>query len=92
MKPYLPSFERKSHQMGLSEGLRVGMREGLREGLLKGIRIGLEQRFPAAAQELYGEISQVTDVDLLVSIQAALWNAASVDDIRKLINQTPINN
>jgi len=84
MKPYVPSFERKAHQMGLNEGMR--------EGLLQAIRIGLEQRFSANAQALYDEVSPITDVKILLSIQTALWKAASVDDVRRLISQSPINN
>jgi hypothetical protein len=74
--PYVTSAERF--------GREAGFEEGLREGLLAGIELGLNLRFGPTGLRLLSEIRQITDVDLLRSIQKAIVTAATPDELRQI--------
>jgi predicted transposase YdaD len=86
--PYISSIERLGREEGLHEGLakgrQEGRQEGIREGILEAISIGLTAKFGTTDQELVAEIGQVTDLDILRSIQRALITASTIDDVRQV--------
>ncbi len=53
--------------------------------MLASIEVGLQKRFGAEGLALLPQIAAIDDVARLLSIQSALFTAASVDDVRRLI-------
>lgn len=83
--PYVTSFERLARQ----EGREEGRQEGLREGLLEGIELALKLRFSAEELQDFAAIQQRADIESLRRIKQALETAATLDDIRRLLPESP---
>jgi len=77
--------EQAGRQAGRREGWLEGERAGERRGLLTGIEAGLQLRFGAEGLALMSQIAAIDDAERLSRIQAALFTAASVDEVRPLI-------
>ncbi len=87
--PYVTSVERVGREQGFREGEEKGRREGeekgRREELLESIAKGLNAKFGAQGLEFLRAVQQVHDVAKLRVLVDALWNGATLDDIRRLI-------
>lgn len=83
--PYITSVERMGFRRGREEGRQEGRQEGLREGLLQGLKSSLPVKFGPAGQQFWEELQAIADVDKLIAINAALPNAAALDDLRRLL-------
>ena len=90
--PHL-SREEIEHMLGVSElkqtrvyqeALQEGRQEGLIEGILEAIELGLELKFGQAGLQLMSEISQISDLAILKSIQAGLRQVQTLDELRTL--------
>lgn len=74
--PYVTSAER----IGREEGLK----EGLREGLIEGIEVALLLKFGPAGREIVPEVRQLSEVDLIRRVHAAIAEARTIDDVRRV--------
>jgi flagellar biosynthesis/type III secretory pathway protein FliH len=74
-------------EQGLEQGLRTGREEGRRQGLLDAIELDLDSRFGSDAQQLFAEIAEITDVDVLKAIFARTKQASSPDELRRIWRQ-----
>ena len=70
--PYVTTIERRAKQQGLIEGA------------LDAIEFGLELKFGQAGLQLMSEISQISDLAILKSIQAGLRQGKNLDELRTL--------
>ncbi len=75
--PYVTSVERL--------GFERGEAKGRRETLLETIATGLKARFKEEGAGFMATVQQVQDIDLLRDLYEALWTAATLDDLRRLI-------
>jgi flagellar biosynthesis/type III secretory pathway protein FliH len=78
--PYITSVERRGIQKGQAQGETIG----LRKGLLKGIELGLELKFGADGLRLLPEIQQVTNLAVIEAVHAAIKDAQTPDEIRRV--------
>lgn len=77
--PYITSIERLAKQ--------EGRQEGLREGLLSGIELALKLKFGEdKLTNLFSEISEIEEVELLRSIQAQIVQAQTLEELRNIYN------
>lgn len=74
--PYVTSIERMAKE--------EGRQEGLREGILESIELGLSQKFEEDGLQLLPEISKISDLEVLKAVQASLWQAKTLDELRPI--------
>ncbi|WP_337907159.1 hypothetical protein [Iningainema tapete] len=58
---------------------------GERRGILSGIELGLELKFGSEGLQLMPEISQISDLERLTTIQQAIRTVNTLDELRQLI-------
>ncbi len=74
--PYITSVERR--------GIEKGKKEGATGGLLKGIETSLEIKFGAEGLEIFPEISQIQDVDVLEAILTGIKTKNTLEELRQI--------
>ena len=79
--PYVTSFER----IALEKGRREGEEKGRREALLESLATGLESKFGPEGLEFLATVQGVRDIEVLRSLQEAIWKGATLDELRRLI-------
>jgi predicted transposase YdaD len=73
------------YQQILREGEARGRQEGQREEMLSGIELGLEIKFGTEGLQLMPEISQISDLNRLKTIQRGILTSNSLEEFRQLI-------
>ena len=81
--PYVTSVERLALERGEEKGRQEGEEKGRREMLLETIATGLTARFKEEGSEFLATLQQVRDIEVLRTIQKAIWTAESLDDVRR---------
>ncbi len=83
--PFITTAERigieKGIQQGIQQGFQIGLREGEREGLLMAIELGLTIKFPDEGLQVYSDIEQIEDVDVLQAVVEALMAYDDLDSV-----------
>ena len=74
--PYVTTVERNAKERGRQEGLL--------EGALNAIELGLRLKFGQDGLQLLPEIAQISDLDLLQSIQSGLLEGKPLDELRAI--------
>jgi hypothetical protein len=77
-------YEEEEKMPYIDSATRWGMEQGLREGLLAGIEPLLRIKFPVDASRLMAEIRQITAVEKLREIPAAVETAVTADELRRV--------
>jgi len=72
------------YQEILNKGRIEGRVEGQVEELHSGIELGLELKFGSEGLQLMPSISQISDVDILKSIQQGIRTKNTIDELRRI--------
>lgn len=70
---------------GEARGRQEGQQEGRREEMLSGIELGLEIKFGTQGLQLMPEISQISDLNRLKTIQRGILTSNTLEELRQLI-------
>ncbi|MBD0265987.1 MAG: Rpn family recombination-promoting nuclease/putative transposase [Tolypothrix sp. Co-bin9] len=73
------------YQQILREGEARGRQEGQREEMLSGIELGLEIKFGTEGLQLMPEISKISDLNRLKTIQRGILTSNTLEELRQLI-------
>ena len=79
--PFITTAERIGIEKGIQQGIQIGLREGEREGLLMAIELGLTIKFPDEVLQVYSDIEQIEDVDVLRAVVKALMAYDDLDSV-----------
>ena len=78
--PYVTSAE----QIGFEKGFKEGFKEGQIIGFIKSISIALEIKFGAEGLEIFPEISQIQDLDVLRAVVTGIKTKNTLQELRKI--------
>jgi hypothetical protein len=82
--PHVGGVERLIREEGRAEGKA----EGVREGLLEAIGLALEVRFAKEALQVLPRVREITDLDRLRGLKAALTSVAGVAEFESLLGRS----
>jgi predicted transposase YdaD len=82
-KVYQEAFE-EGRLHGMLQGIQEVLLEGRFEGMHQGIEIVLDSKFGIEGLRLMPEIRKVWDMDVLMTIRAALRIAKTVEEVRSI--------
>ena len=69
----------------INQGKREGHQEGLQEGLREALVLTLTARFEAVPKDIMNAIIALEDRDLLMKLQRAAVQSATIDEFRNLL-------